>query len=194
MRRGLIAISRVRTPSSETHTEVEREQARAELRHAQIDHLTGAYGRELGIVTLEREIDRARRGDSLLVLAYVDGLKQVNEARGHAAGDALLRDAVVAIQTNLRSYDPVVRVGGDEFVCMLTHSSPRDARRRFRQVQTALTQTQPAASVSVGFARLRPEDTLAKLTARGDRALRRAKHAKAGPVADGTSVKPSSRV
>lgn len=175
---------------------LDREQARAELRHAQIDHLTGAYGRELGMITLEREIDRARRGDLPLVLAYVDvdGLKRVNDRSGHAAGDALLRDAVVAITTNLRSYDPVVRVGGDEFVCMLTDSSPPDARRRFRKIQTTITQTQPAASVSVGFAKLRPEDTLAKLIARGDGALRRAKQARAGPVADRTSVKPSARL
>ncbi len=147
------------------------------------------------MVALEREIDRARRGDLPLVLAYVDvdGLKQVNDRNGHAAGDALLRDVVAAIKTNLRSYDPVVRVGGDEFVCMLIDSSPRDARRRYRQIQTTIVQTQPVASVSVGFAKLRPEDTLAKLIARGDGALRRAKHAKAGPVADGTSVKPSPR-
>lgn len=175
---------------------LDREKARAELRHAQIDHLTGAYGRELGIVTLEREIDRARRGDSQLVLAYVDvdGLKQVNETKGHAAGDTLLQDTVLAIQTNLRSYDPVVRVGGDEFVCMLTHSSPQDARQRFRQIQTTITQTQQAESVSVGFANLGPEDTLAKLTARADKALRRAKPGKAGPVADGTNGRPSSQV
>lgn len=165
---------------------LDRELAKAELRNAQIDHLIGAYGRELGIVALEREIDRARRGDSQLALAYVDvdGLKQINDRNGHAAGDAVLRDVVAAIQSNLRSYDPVVRVGGDEFVCMLTDSSPADARRRFGQIQTTIVRTQAAASVSVGFAKLRPDDTLAKLVERGDRALRRAKRARVGPVAD----------
>ncbi|MDQ6775468.1 MAG: GGDEF domain-containing protein [Actinomycetota bacterium] len=180
--RRLGVADREQATADRAEASLDRELAKAELRNAQIDHLTGAYGRELGIVALEREIDRARRGDSELVLAYVDvdGLKQVNDRKGHAAGDALLRDVVAAIQSNLRSYDPVVRVGGDEFVCMLTDSSPTEARRRFQQIQTAIVETQAAASVSVGFAQLRPDDTLVKLAQRGDRALRKAKRAKGG--------------
>ena len=109
----------------------------AELRRAQIDQLTGALGRELGIATLEREINRARRGNGRLVLAYVDvdGLKEVNDRQGHAAGDALLRDVVGAIQTHLRSYDPIVRVGGDEFVCALGQACPRTLTAGFRRSQ-----------------------------------------------------------
>ena len=45
----------------------------------------------------------------------VDGLKQVNNTEGHAAGDTLLRDAAEAITTSLRSYDVTVCWGGDEF-------------------------------------------------------------------------------
>jgi diguanylate cyclase (GGDEF)-like protein len=158
----------------------DREQARAELRHAQLDQLTGAFGRELGLVALNREIDRARHRDGELVLAYVDvdGLKEVNDRHGHAAGDALLRDVGRAIHMHLRSYDPLVRVGGDEFVCTLEVSTPEDARRRFQQISATIEQTQPDASISVGFATLRPEDTLEELTARGDRDLYKAKHTK----------------
>lgn len=159
----------------------EREQAIAALRHAQFDQLTGALGRELGMVALEREINRARRGDGRLVLAYVDvdGLKQVNDHQGHAAGDALLRDVVGAIQGHLRSYDPVVRVGGDEFVCALAGSTPDEAHRRFQDIRATIEKTQPTVSMSVGFAALRPEDTLQQLTQRGDTALYEAKHARA---------------
>jgi diguanylate cyclase (GGDEF)-like protein len=155
----------------------DREQAEAELRCAQIDQLTGALGRELGISTLEREINRARHGNGRLVLAYVDvdGLKQVNDRLGHAAGDALLRDVVAAIQPHLRSYDPIVRVGGDEFVCALGQCVPEDAHRRFQAIAATLARTRPGASISVGFAELRPEDTLEQLTQRGDRALYEAK-------------------
>ncbi len=163
----------------------DRRAARAELRHAQLDHLTGAFGRELGLVMLEQEIDRARRGTGRLVLAYVDvdGLKQVNDRRGHAAGDALLRAVVGAIQPRLRSYDAIVRVGGDEFVCALGESVPAEAARRFAEMSAALGATRPDASISVGFAALRPGDTLATLTRRGDAALYAAKRARHARVA-----------
>jgi diguanylate cyclase (GGDEF)-like protein len=162
------------------HTASDREQARSDLRRSQFDQLTGAFGRELGMVEIEREINRARRGSGRLVLAYVDvdGLKQVNDRRGHAVGDALLRDVVGAIQTHLRSYDRIVRVGGDEFVCTLADSAPEDARRRFQEIAATIEQTQPGASISVGFAALHPEDTLEQLTERGDTALYEARHSK----------------
>jgi diguanylate cyclase (GGDEF)-like protein len=158
----------------------DREHARAELRHAQLDQLTGAFGRELGMVSLEHEINRARHGNGRLVLAYidVDGLKQVNDRQGHAAGDALLRDVVDAIQAHLRSYDPIVRVGGDEFVCALGDSTLEEARRRFHEIRATMEQIQPTASFSAGFAALRPEDTLEQLTQRGDTALYETKRAR----------------
>ncbi len=65
---------------------------------------------------LDHEIDRARRTTSPLVVAYLDvvGLKTVNDALGHAAGDALAQRAVRAIRGHLRSYDLIVRLGGDK--------------------------------------------------------------------------------
>lgn len=100
------AAVRARAAADRAHAESDREQAEAQLRQAQLDHLTGAFGRELGMVALEREINRARHGDGRLVLAFVDGLKQVNDLNGHAAGDALLRDVVGAIQEHLRVLRP----------------------------------------------------------------------------------------
>jgi diguanylate cyclase (GGDEF)-like protein len=156
----------------------DRERARAELRHAQLDGVTGAFGRTLGMVMLEREISRARRSSGHLVLAYVelDGLKRVNDRRGHEAGDALLRLAVAAIRAHLRSYDPIVRVGGDQFLCALGNCTPDGAETRFEQIRATLRATQPGASVAVGLAPMQPEDTLAELMRRADLALYEAKH------------------
>lgn len=174
------AAVRARAAADRAHAASDREQAEAELRQAQLDHLTGAFGRELGMVALEREINRARHGDGRLVLAFVDvdGLKQVNDLKGHAAGDALLRDVVGAIQEHLRSYDPIVRVGGDEFVCALAGSRLGEARIRFEQIRATIEQRQASASISVGFAALRPRDTLEQLIERGDTALYEAKQAR----------------
>jgi diguanylate cyclase (GGDEF)-like protein len=156
----------------------DREQAKAELRRSQFDHLTGAFGRELGMIALDRELNRASHGSGRLVLAFVDvdGLKNVNDTEGHAAGDALLRDVVHAIQEHLRSYDPIVRVGGDEFVCALADASIEEARRRFEGISATIKELRPAAAISVGFAAMRPSETLAHLAARGDEDLYEAKH------------------
>jgi diguanylate cyclase (GGDEF)-like protein len=156
----------------------DREQAKAELRRSQFDHLTGAFGRELGTIALDRELNRASHGSGRLVLAFVDvdGLKDLNDTEGHAAGDALLRDVVHAIQEHLRSYDPIVRVGGDEFVCALADTSLEEARRRFAGISATIKELRPTAAISVGFAAMRPDETLAHLAARGDKDLYEAKN------------------
>ena len=162
----------------------ELERVRADLRRAELDGLTGAYQREPGELELANEIVRARRTDGRLVLAFVDvdELKVKNDHEGHAAGDELLRSVVAAIRSNLRPYDPIVRMGGDEFACGLSNTGLDDARRRFDEIRAALRETDDAASISVGLVALGPGDTLQELTARGDAALYRAKdetHARA---------------
>jgi diguanylate cyclase (GGDEF)-like protein len=147
--------------------------AQAALSRAQLDQLTGAFGRELGLLMIEREINRARHGNGRLVLSFIDvnGLKLVNDGRGHLAGDGLLRDVAHAVQKHLRSYDTLVRVGGDEFLCALADCTLAVARRRFQAIDATMRETQVAASISVGYAELHPDDDLETLTQRADRAL-----------------------
>ena len=151
----------------------DREQAAIDLRHAYHDDLTGALRRDMGEVALQHEIDRARRGDGRLVLAFVDvdGLKSVNDRDGHGAGDELLKGVVEAMKAKLRSFDPIVRYGGDEFVCALAAADPPDAGKRFAEIKATLARDYGQAAISVGVAELRPGDTLADLVARGDQAL-----------------------
>jgi diguanylate cyclase (GGDEF)-like protein len=158
----------------------DREQAARDRGHAArdraqagLDPLTGALRRERGLTDLAREIDRARRADGCLTLAFVDvdGLKAVNDAEGHAAGDRLLCDVARALRTGLRSYDLVVRYGGDEFLCGLPGTDIDSARRRFAEVAQGLTDISPGASVSTGLAELEDADTLDELIARADDAL-----------------------
>jgi diguanylate cyclase (GGDEF)-like protein len=148
----------------------DRRQARVELERAQLDDLTGVYMRDLGRVTLQREIDRCRRSGEPFVLAFidVDGLKQRNDGEGHIAGDALLRAVVGAVRSTLRSYDPIVRVGGDEFLCGFTNTELDASRRRVEEIRAAIEQGATAGSITVGLAALRPGDTLEDLTTRAD--------------------------
>jgi diguanylate cyclase (GGDEF)-like protein len=151
----------------------DRRQAARDRARAGVDGLTGALQRDRGLVDLQREIDRARRSDGRLVLAFVDvdGLKAVNDAQGHAAGDQLLRDVALALTTGLRPYDLVLRYGGDEFLCALSGTDVEGARRRFDEVARDLTERSSKASVSMGLAALANSDTLEELTARADAAL-----------------------
>ena len=145
-----------------------------------IDELTGAYRRDTGTVELEREMARAKRTRTPLVLAFVDvdGLKQANDSRGHAAGDVLLRTTVDSMRSHLRSYDPIVRYGGDEFVCALLDLDRPAARKRFEAINIDLDASD-CGSLTVGFAELRENDSLSDLLARADASLLRGKRAKA---------------
>lgn len=137
-----------------------------------IDELTGLYRRDAGVLELEREIARAKRTGAPFVLAFVDadGLKAKNDALGHSAGDQLLRQIADTIRAHLRSYDLVARFGGDEFVCGLLDLEMEEAAARFSLVNAELAETQQA-SVTVGLAELKEDDSLEQLIARADEAM-----------------------
>jgi diguanylate cyclase (GGDEF)-like protein len=140
---------------------------------ATVDELTGAMRRGSGMAALQREIDRNRRspGKGLVAIFIdLDGLKAVNDRDGHAAGDERLRATVKAIRERLRSYDLVIRYGGDEFVCVLTNSDAAEAERTAAALrENVLVRAQ--GSISVGVAELQPDDDGEVLVARADLAL-----------------------
>jgi diguanylate cyclase (GGDEF)-like protein len=137
-----------------------------------VDELTGAHRRDAGILELERETTRASRTDQPFVLAFidVDGLKITNDSLGHAAGDELLRGVVESIRQHMRSYDLIVRYGGDEFLCGLLDLTVDEVAKRFELVNAELGQTR-RASVTIGLAELRSHDRLEDLIKRADDAL-----------------------
>jgi diguanylate cyclase (GGDEF)-like protein len=121
---------------------------------------------------LNQEIDRARRADGRLVVAFVDvdGLKELNDREGHAAGDRVLQAVVSAIRKRLRSFDPITRYGGDEFVCGLGGTDLLEARRRFDAIGISI-EAEVGVGISVGLAALEATDTADVLTDRADTAM-----------------------
>jgi diguanylate cyclase (GGDEF)-like protein len=163
----------------------DRGQAAAERRTSATDELTGALRRGAGLIAVQREIDRARRGRGRLVAAFVDvdGLKAVNDAKGHAAGDAVLVAVAHTLEGCLRSYDVITRVGGDEFVCVLSDITLDAARRHFEEAGERLA-AGLGASITVGFAELRADDSADDLIQRADRDLLRSRSSRpASPAA-----------
>jgi diguanylate cyclase (GGDEF)-like protein len=153
--------------------EFDRGASARERASSSVDDLTGVYLRRPGSVELGREIARARRTEQPLVLAFidVDGLKGMNDSRGHAAGDRLLLEVAKTIRTKLRAYDLIIRYGGDEFVCAISGLNMAQAKERLALVNPALAQAPEHGSVTIGLAELQPGDSPDDLVARADAAL-----------------------
>jgi diguanylate cyclase (GGDEF)-like protein len=151
----------------------DREALARALAVSETDPLTGVRTRAAGLADLEHELDRSRRTNSALVLVYIDvvGLKRVNDSEGHEAGDRLLQRVVACITEHLRTYDLVIRHGGDEFLCAMSNMTLPDAHERFDTVAGTLAASREPGAIRSGFAQLLPDDTVAQLIARADSQL-----------------------
>jgi diguanylate cyclase (GGDEF)-like protein len=128
--------------------------AREALRErAATDPLTGLPNRRTLVEGLDREVERARRGDASCAVAFVDldHFKRVNDVHGHAAGDVVLRQAAEAMRALLRPYDLVARYGGEEFVVVLPGCDAAGAVAAAERLRAAVAD----ATVTVGQAKLR---------------------------------------
>ena len=129
--------------------------------------------RRVGLAAVQREMDRAERSGEPLVLAFVDtvGLKAINDTLGHRAGDRVLQDVAGCISGDLRSYDVVTRVGGDEFVCTLSGLSSPRRRLATRRSRIRLAESSSGARMTVGLAVRQKGDSLEELVDRADQAM-----------------------
>jgi len=171
--RRFSSAARLHARADRAWAAVDRETAVWERSAMVFDDLTGAYRRGPGFVELDREVTRAQRTGQPLVLAFVDvvGLKAVNDSDGHRRGDEVLRQVADALRAHLRPYDPVVRYGGDEFVCLLAGLDLLGASRRLAAVNATLAERPEGTSVTIGLAELDPGESLDGLIARADDAL-----------------------
>jgi diguanylate cyclase (GGDEF)-like protein len=107
---------------------------------ARTDPLTGLSNR-LGFDELaRRELSRARRNQAAITLMVfdLDGFKQVNDLRGHSAGDQLLRDVGAAIRAGIREIDVAARLGGDEFAVLLPDNRANPPERAVERVRKVI--------------------------------------------------------
>ncbi|MFH5242815.1 GGDEF domain-containing protein [Antrihabitans spumae] len=124
------------------------------------------------MIEIARDLGAARRTGQSMVLGFldVDGLKQVNDRHGHAAGDNTLQAVSVTLRSMLREYDLTVRYGGDEFLFSVVGATEQDARMRIEAVNAALSAA-GQNSVTCGLVTIGVDETLAAAIDRADHLL-----------------------
>jgi diguanylate cyclase (GGDEF)-like protein len=121
------------------------------------DHLTDLLNRRGFHGVFDTELERARRADQSLslIVGDLDRFKRVNDAHGHAAGDAVLRRVADAISGAKRGFDSAARVGGEEFAVLAPdcdeHGAFMLAERMRAAVHEALVARDPDTSLTISF-------------------------------------------
>ena len=151
------------------------------------DPLTGLYNRRYLVDQAPRMWRQARR-DGTRVAAMVldlDHFKRLNDAHGHAAGDAVLRAVAGALSAGVRPADVLARTGGEELVVLGLVSDGAEAARLAERLRAAVaasrTEAGHAVTASIGVALTRPvdgedtRDALWRLVDRADAAMYEAK-------------------
>ena len=133
----------------------------AELTHqleviASTDALTGCLNRRAFAERVDEEIARAVRYDHPLTLVFADfdHLKRVNDAHGHAAGDAALQTAGAVLRSRSRQPDVVARIGGDEFAVLLPATALGAAARLTHRLLAPIATGHGPMTFSAGVASL----------------------------------------
>jgi diguanylate cyclase (GGDEF)-like protein len=148
------------------------------------DDLTGLANRRGFEHALRQTLALAKRHKEGGVLCYfdMDEFKQVNDADGHSAGDALLRRMGELLRANVRGTDIVARLGGDEFAALLVRADLSEGRARALRLQRILNastatwggKTLPLI-VSMGVETYGADDDAADLLRRADAQMYRNK-------------------
>lgn len=122
-----------------------------------LDPLTGLLNR----AALRRRFDELEEQASLtgdvlsLLVCDIDRFKAVNDTYGHDRGDAVLRDVAYEMRRQLRSFELIYRLGGEEFVLVLPGAEDADARQIAERVRESLSAARPgglAVTASIGVA------------------------------------------
>ena len=172
------------------HSDQMAETAVAELfgfaSESQRDALTNTPNRALMIDRMEHAIDMAERGGMRLAVLFIDldRFKTINDSHGHMIGDEVLQLVARRLEACVRTSDTVSRIGGDEFLVLLTEiSQASDANLVAAKMRAAIAAPNRIKngtlelSASIGIA-IYPTDGVDTMTLirRADEAMYRAKH------------------
>lgn len=173
---------------SRLRAEVARLESRVEEldRLANMDSLVPVANRRGLITQLDMMIARHERHGSPAALLFVDvdGLKALNDAFGHSAGDAALIHLTEMMVASVRQTDLVARVGGDEFAILLDHADERSARETAARLAEQVAGCEFCfegkclpLSIAIGLTPIQAGDSPVAVLDRADEAMYRQKDA-----------------
>lgn len=153
---------------------------------AHYDHLTDIPNRYLLLDRLTHLIAQSERNQSTFALLYIDldKFKTINDTKGHAFGDQVLKEVALRIKQSIRNSDTVARIGGDEFVVLLEKTSNKNnVSKMIETLTTSLSRAfivngeELKISCSIGVA-LYPDEgnTTDSLLAAADKAMYKIKY------------------
>ncbi|MEM9967258.1 MAG: diguanylate cyclase [Pseudomonadota bacterium] len=169
-----------------------RATVRTGLQAAVFDPLTGLYNRRYAMPHLDRIVDHARNAHRsfAVLVADLDYFKRVNDAYGHASGDAVLIEVANRLRRILRSSDMVARIGGEEFMIVMPSTQEVEAKKvalRICQEISSVPFSVPGSlkpitvttSIGMAISRLLGDEAVSEtataMLARADKALYAAK-------------------
>ncbi|MEP7156599.1 MAG: GGDEF domain-containing protein [Betaproteobacteria bacterium] len=147
------------------------------------DPLTSAFNRRHMQTCLNQSLEHGNRnGTPASVLLFdIDHFKRINDQFGHAAGDQVLCGIVTLLEARLRKIDFLFRIGGEEFILLLTETQEADAVLVAEDVRARVAAAplygENLTSVSIGVTGLRSSDSVDSWIRRADDALYKAKAA-----------------
>jgi len=161
-------------------------------RLATTDPLTGLANRRRFLEVCNKEMLRSQRYDRPLSFLFIDldNFKKINDEHSHAAGDRVLRAVASTLSAQLRPSDFVARMGGDEFVVLLSETDGDGALELADRLRGAIArhpvETESGSisvTASIGTSPYSPGRSLEELMMLADRALYTAKHSQRNNVA-----------
>jgi len=147
---------------------------------AMTDKLTGANNRHVFQAVFKHVVGSAgRRGDPVSLLCIdIDHFKELNDTRGHQAGDSVLRQFAQMVRANIRESDTLCRWGGDEFLVLMGGCSSDDAGQIAEKIRAAVAEhpfrfgeSDEHVTISIGVAQHHGDETLESLVQSADNAL-----------------------
>lgn len=153
---------------------------------ATTDGMTKLFNRRHFLALAQRGLNQLHRTKSIgvMLMIDIDHFKKINDSYGHAAGDQAIKNVAKILQGNLRDYDIVGRIGGEEFAMFLPNSDIDTAtqvaeriRLKSAELVTVFQQASIKLTVSVGFtSKLADENNIDTMLHRADKALYQAKN------------------
>lgn len=153
-------------------------------RKALHDSLTGIFNRGAILEILEKELNRARREKRSLTIGLfdIDHFKDINDTYGHLAGDKILCGIVSRLQMNLRKYDQVGRLGGEEFIVISPFPASGESEEFYERLRSSISdkqflwkETAIPVTISIGVADSSDCESVSEMLAKVDAAMYRAK-------------------